>query len=33
MKFVPVLGEALAAAAVDGSTPSVRGLSAALAEA
>ena len=33
MKFAPVLGEALAAAAVDGSTPSVRALSAALAEA
>jgi hypothetical protein len=26
MKFVPVLGDALAAAAVDGSTPSVRAL-------
>jgi sarcosine oxidase len=33
LKFAPVLGEALAAAAVDGSTPSVRALSAALAEA
>ncbi len=26
MKFAPVLGESLAAAAVDGSTPSVRAL-------